>query len=80
MTPISLEAMAASVPAGAAGRARFSLESLHAGFEFDIPQEVPATPDATEQGLALPRGPVCDAMLETCPEFCAPVFERKPAA
>ena len=27
--------------------------------------------------LALLRGPVCDEMLETYPEFCARVFERK---
>jgi glutaconate CoA-transferase, subunit B len=72
-------------------RARFSLESLHpgetvegvqaaTGFDFDMPRNIPATPDATEQELALLRGPVCDEMLETYPEFCARVFERKLAA
>lgn len=72
-------------------RARFSLESLHpgetvesiraaTGFDFDVEGSIPATPDATEQELALLRGPVCDEMLETYPEFCARVFERKAAA
>jgi glutaconate CoA-transferase subunit B len=72
-------------------RARFSLESLHpgetiesvraaTGFDFDAPAEVPATPDPTEAELALLRGPVCDEMLETYPEFCARVFDRKAAA
>jgi len=74
-----------------AARARFSLESLHpdetlegvraaTGFEFDAPAEVPATPDPTEDELALLRGPVRDEMLGTYPEFCARVFGRKAAA
>ena len=74
-----------------ADRARFSLESLHpgesvetiraeTGFDFDAPAEVPQTPDPTEAELALLRGPVCDEMLETYPEFCARVFGRKQAA
>jgi glutaconate CoA-transferase subunit B len=73
------------------GRARFSLESLHpgetlegvraaTGFDFDAGRSVPETPDATEEELALLRGPVCDEMLETYPEFCARVFGRKAAA
>jgi glutaconate CoA-transferase subunit B len=72
-------------------RARFSLESLHpgetvesiraaTGFDFDVEGHIPVTPDATEQELALLRGPVCDEMLETYPEFCARVFDRKAAA
>jgi glutaconate CoA-transferase subunit B len=72
-------------------RARFSLLSLHpgetvesiraaTGFDFDIPAEVPQTPDPTPEELALLRGPVCDEMLETYPEFCARVFNRKAAA
>ena len=72
-------------------RARFSLESLHpgesvegiraeTGFGFDAPAGVPVTPDPTGAELALLRGPVCDEMLETYPEFCARVFERRVAA
>ncbi len=72
-------------------RARFSLASTHpgetvdgiraaTGFEFDLPAEVPQTPDPTAAELALLRGPVCDEMLETYPEFCARVFDRKAAA
>lgn len=74
-----------------AARARFALESTHpgesvetiraqTGFDFDLPPAVPATPDPTEAELALLRGPVCDEMLETYPEFCARVFGRKQAA
>jgi glutaconate CoA-transferase subunit B len=72
-------------------RARFTLDSVHpgesvasiraeTGFDFDMPDTVPATPDPTEAELALLRGPVCDEMLETYPEFCARVFNRKQAA
>ena len=73
------------------GRARFSLESLHpgetvdgvraaTGFEFDAGGGVPETPEPTDDELALLRGPVCDEMLPTYPEFCARVFGRKAAA
>jgi glutaconate CoA-transferase subunit B len=73
------------------GRARFSLESLHpgetvdgvraaTGFEFDTGGGVPETPEPTDEDLALLRGPVCDEMLPTYPEFCARVFGRKAAA
>jgi glutaconate CoA-transferase subunit B len=73
------------------GRARFSLESLHpgetvdgvraaTGFEFDAGGGVPETPEPTDEELALMRGPVCDEMLPTYPEFCARVFGRKAAA
>jgi glutaconate CoA-transferase subunit B len=68
-------------------RARFTLDSVHpgesvasiraeTGFDFDVPDTVPATPDPTEAELTLLRGPVCDEMLETYPEFCARVFGR----
>ena len=72
-------------------RARFSLASLHpgetvagiraaTGFAFDVADDVPTTPEPTEAELALLRGPVRDEMLETYPEFCARVFDRKQAA
>jgi glutaconate CoA-transferase subunit B len=72
-------------------RARFSLESVHpgetvesvrdaTGFTFDVTGNVPFTPDPTAEELALLRGPICDEMLETYPEFCARVFGRKQAA
>jgi glutaconate CoA-transferase subunit B len=72
-------------------RARFSLESVHpgetvesvrdaTGFTFDVTGDVPYTPDPTADELALLRGPICDEMLETYPEFCARVFGRKQAA
>jgi glutaconate CoA-transferase subunit B len=71
-------------------RARFSLLSVHpgetvesiqaaTGFGFDVPAEVPQTPDPTPAELALLRGPVCDEMIETYPEFCARVFGRSDA-
>jgi len=72
-------------------RARFSLESIHpgetvesvreaTGFTFDVTGDVPYTPDPTAEELALLRGPICDEMLETYPEFCARVCGRKQAA
>jgi glutaconate CoA-transferase subunit B len=72
-------------------RARFSLESVHpgetvesvreaTGFAFDVTGDVPFTPDPTPDELALLRGPICDEMMETYPEFCARVFGRKQAA
>lgn len=72
-------------------RARFSLESVHpgetvesvreaTGFTFDVMGDVPFTPDPTVEELALLRGPICDEMMETYPEFCARVFGRKQAA
>ncbi len=73
------------------GAARFTLASLHpgesvdsiraaTGFDFDVPADIPQTPDPTPAELALLRGPVCDEMLETYPDFCARVFSRKAAA
>jgi glutaconate CoA-transferase subunit B len=72
-------------------RARFSLESVHpgetvesvrdaTGFAFDVAGDVPFTPDPTPEELALLRGPICDEMMETYPEFCTRVFGRKQAA
>ena len=72
-------------------RARFSLESVHpgetatsiraaTGFDYDEPPDVPQTPDPTGAELALLRGPVCDEMLETYPEFCRRVWNRAAAA
>jgi glutaconate CoA-transferase subunit B len=72
-------------------RARFSLASLHpgqtlqgvrdaTGFGFDAEGDIPATPDPTGAELALLRGPVCDQMAETYPEFCARVWGRGAAA
>lgn len=71
--------------------ARFHLESLHpgetedsvrasTGFSYNQPKRVPMTPDPTEDELALLRGPVCDEMLETYPEFCARVWGRSAVA
>ncbi|HEY8609960.1 MAG TPA: CoA-transferase [Roseomonas sp.] len=72
-------------------RARFTLESAHpgeslatiraeTGFDFDAPDQVPVTPDPTTEELALLRGPVCDEMVETYPDFCARVWGRAAAA
>ncbi len=72
-------------------RARPTLGSIHpgipvhnvreaTGFTFDVTGDVPYTPDPTAEELALLRGPICDEMLETYPEFCARVFGRKQAA
>ena len=69
---------------------RFALQSLHSGetirtvreatgFDYDCPASVPATPEPTEAELALLRGPVCETMLETYPEFCRRVWNRTAA-
>ncbi|HEX3347835.1 MAG TPA: CoA-transferase [Acetobacteraceae bacterium] len=66
--------------------ARFTLASTHpgesaetiranTGFSYAEPASVPTTPDPTETELALLRGPVRDAMLETYPGFCRRVWE-----
>jgi glutaconate CoA-transferase, subunit B len=66
---------------------RFTLASVHAGetiqsiraatgFDYDCPATVPATAEPTEAEIALLRGPVCEAMLETYPEFCRRVWNR----
>ncbi len=66
--------------------ARFRLASLHpgqsaadvrvaTGFDYDG-SDAPPTPDPTAEQLALLRGPVCDEMLGTYPEFCSRVWGR----
>jgi glutaconate CoA-transferase subunit B len=65
----------------------FELASLHpgetaesvreaTGFAFDVPEAVPATAPPTDADLALLRGPVCDEMLATYPQFCRTVWGR----
>jgi glutaconate CoA-transferase subunit B len=67
--------------------AGFTLASLHpgetaesvraaTGFTYAEPASAPATPDPTEAELALLRGPVCDEMLATYPDFCRRVWGR----
>ena len=69
---------------------RFTLASLHpgetgesvreaTGFAYATPASVPATPDPSDADLALLRGPVCDEMLATYPEFCRKVWGREAA-
>jgi len=66
-------------------RARFTLESVNpgetaasireaTGFDYDEAADVPQTQDPTERELALLRGPVCDEMRETYPDFCRRVW------
>jgi glutaconate CoA-transferase, subunit B len=69
-------------------RARFALESIDpqesresirsaTGFDYDGPTgAVPVTAGPTAAELALLRGPVCEAMLETYPDFCRRVWQR----
>jgi len=45
-----------------------------------VPADVGETPAPSAEELALLRGVVCDEMLETYPDFCARVFNRKMAA
>jgi glutaconate CoA-transferase subunit B len=70
-----------------AAAGRFSLTSIHpgetpdgiraaTGFDYACPPEVPTTADPTPIDLELLRGPVCDEMLETYPEFCRRVWNR----
>ena len=72
-----------------AGRGRFALASLHpgetcesvramTGFDYDVPAEVPQTPDPTPEELALLRGPVAAELREIYPAFCARLFDRTP--
>jgi len=72
-------------------QARFALASVHpgesldsvraqTGFAFDAADAVAETPDPTAEQLALLRGPVCDEMAETYPEFCARVWARQTSA
>ena len=70
--------------------ARFTLASLHpgetvdsiraaTGFDFDA-GTAPHTTPPSDAELALLRGPVCDEMAETYPEFCARIWGRAQAA
>ena len=72
-------------------RVRFVLASRHpgqtveviraaTGFDFDVPQAVPVTPDPAPDELALLRGPVRAEMLETYPDFCGRVWPQVPEA
>ena len=65
----------------------FTLASLHegqtaesvreaTGFAFAVPEAVPLTLPPSEEDLALLRGPVCDEMLATYPQFCRSVWGR----
>jgi glutaconate CoA-transferase subunit B len=67
---------------------RFTLASIHpgetresidanTGMTYLTPPDVPVTPDPTPQELALLRGPVCDEMLATYPDFCRRVWGRE---
>ncbi len=67
---------------------RFTLASMHPGetiesidantaMSYLTPPDVPMTPDPTPDELALLRGPVCDEMLGTYPDFCRRVWERE---
>ncbi len=57
------------------------MESVRAatGFEFGV-GELRETPAPNEAELALLRGPICDEMVETYPEFCTRVWGRAQAA
>lgn len=68
--------------------AKFNLDSLHqgeteasirdaTGFDYASHAPTPITADPTEAELALLRGPVCDEMLATYPEFCRRVWGRE---
>jgi glutaconate CoA-transferase subunit B len=68
----------------------FTLASLHpgetvdsvreaTGFAYASPASVPATPNPGEADLALLRGPVCDEMLATYPDFCRKIWGREAA-
>jgi glutaconate CoA-transferase subunit B len=63
-------------------RRRFALESVHpghtaaeivanTGFEFDLPTQVPVTPEPDPRVLALIRGRIRDEIAETYPKFAA---------
>ena len=67
------------------GLARFALASMHpgettesvrmaTGFDFDADARVPTTADPDAATLDLLRGPVCNEMVETYPEFCRRVW------
>jgi glutaconate CoA-transferase subunit B len=43
----------------------------HTGFEFDVPERVPPTPEPDTETLALLRGQLARALDETYPAFAA---------
>jgi glutaconate CoA-transferase, subunit B len=64
---------------------RFRLRSVHpghsleevrdqTGFDFDVPDHVPTTPEPDAQRLALLRGPVATQIADTYPAFAQQVF------
>jgi glutaconate CoA-transferase subunit B len=66
-------------------RRRFSLASVHqghavdeiarhTGFAYDVPDEVPLTPNPTAETLALIRGRIGAEIAETYPAFAARVL------
>ena len=72
-------------------RERFRLESVHpgqsvedvlenTGFEFDLPDHVPTTPEPEPERLALVRGQVARQVAEAYPLFAAEVFGIEAAA
>jgi glutaconate CoA-transferase subunit B len=72
-------------------RERFRLESVHpgqsvedvlenTGFEFDLPDHVPTTPEPEPERLALVRGQVARQVAEAYPQFAAEVFGIEAAA
>jgi len=65
----------------------FTLDSVHSGespasvrdntgFDYEAPPDVPVTATPDGAMLALLRGKVCEAMMETYPAFCARVWGR----
>ncbi len=72
-------------------RGRFRLESVHpghsvedvlanTGFEFDLPDSVPTTPEPEPERLALIRDQVARDVAEAYPRFAAEVFGIEAAA
>ncbi len=72
-------------------RGRFRLESVHpghsveevlenTGFEFDLPDQVPTTPEPEPERLALIRDRVARQVAEAYPQFAAEVFGIEAAA
>ena len=46
------------------------------GFDFDVSADVPQAAEPSAAELELLRGPVCDELVETYPDFCSRVFGR----
>ncbi len=67
-------------------KARFRLESIHpghsleeirdnTGFDFELPENVPQTPEPELDHLKLLRGPVAARLADPYPQFAQAVFE-----